>query len=477
MSLPVIHTGKSDKIVVFMATRNLYDMLPAAYNSLLAYTPLDHVYLLIEDDKFPHKLPSNVSTINVSGQDIFRHDGPNYRTRYSYMILLRAALTKLFPDLDRILSMDVDTITHESLSPLWETDLTSAFFAAVTEPVSYKIYGRPYPNFGICMLNLAHLRSTGMDDVIINELNTVPHRFPEQDAFLKHCGMRFNQLPSDYNDTHIGFKITAPTNHTCVTHYAGFNNWSHFPIVQYWLNHTTPPPRSVVYIGNRRYYPMLSAAAKSLLSHTPVDRVYFLTEDDAFPDKLPSFFTVINVSGQKYFPQNGPNIHNYYTYMTTMRAALSKVLPNEDRVLLLDPDTIVEDDITPIWATDLSYAYFAAVQETRNNDHMPPYYNAGVMLMNLAKLREDGMDDRIIAEINARWYKHLEQDVLNFMCKPFIVSLPAEYNASFVSDPVTHPLITHYLDRAKRDLPKAQEKYKDIPWNELKFVKGVNKND
>lgn len=222
---------------------------------------------------------------------------------------------------------------------------------------------------------------------------------------------------------------------------------------------------------------MLSAAAKSLLSHTPVDRVYFLTEDDAFPDKLPSFFTVINVSGQKYFPQNGPNIHNYYTYMTTMRAALSKVLPNEDRVLLLDPDTIVEDDITPIWATDLSYAYFAAVQETRNNDHMPPYYNAGVMLMNLAKLREDGMDDRIIAEINARWYKHLEQDVLNFMCKPFIVSLPAEYNASFVSDPVTHPLITHYLDRAKRDLPKAQEKYKDIPWNELKFVKGVNKND
>lgn len=469
---PIIHTKPDDKVVVYMATRKLYDMLPAAYNSLLAFNNLDHVYLLIEDDTFPHKLPENVTTVNVSGQDLFRHDGPNFRTRYSYMILLRAALTKLFPDLNRILSMDVDTIVHESLLPLWDLDLNESYFAAVTEPKSRHIRGYPYPNFGVCMLNLEHLRKDGMDDTIIAELNTVSHKYPEQDAFVRNCGMRFTPLPSDYNDTSTGFKITEHTDHAIVTHYAGFNEWTDFDIVSYWLKHTTPPKRTVVYMGNRNYYGMITTAAKSLLAHSPVDEIVFLTEDDTFPEKLPPIIRTVNVKNQQIFDPYGPNIHHYYTYMTLMRAALSKVLPDEDRVLLLDPDTIVEDDISPIWATDLTNKYFAGVKETRNNDHTPPYYNAGVMLMNLKKLREDEMDDRMIHEINTVKYRHLEQDVLNFLCKPFIHSLPAMYNASFVSDPVQHPLISHYLSTAKKYLPKAQEPYKDIPWNELKYVKG-----
>ena len=476
MGTPIIHTKPDDRIVVYMATRNLYSVLPAAYNSLLAFTKVDHVYLLIEDDAFPDQLPDNVSAVNVSGQDIFPHDGPNYKTQYSYMILLRAALTKIFPDADRILSMDADTIVHESLLPLWDMDMTNAFFAAVTEPASTKGRGYPYPNFGLAMLNLSLLRETGLDDIIITELNTVQHRYPEQDAFVLHSGRRFNPLPSDYNDTSVTFGVTAPTNHTIVTHYPGVRNWEKFPLVQYWLNHTTPQKRTVVYMGNRKYYPMLTAAAKSLLSHTAVDQIVFLTEDDTFPEQLPPIIRTVNVANQTLFRPDGPNVHGYYTYMTLMRAALSKVLPDEERVLLLDPDTIVEDDIASIWATDLTYSYFAAVPETRNNDHTPPYYNAGVMLMNLKKMREDGIDDRIIQTINTVKYKHLEQDVLNFLCKPFIRPLPSQYNASFVSDPTDHPRITHYLDRAKQFLPKAQKPYKDIPWDKLPFVNGGAEN-
>lgn len=471
MSNPVIHTKPNDKVVVYMATRNLYSVLPAAYNSLLAFTDVDHVFLLIEDDAFPSRLPKKVTAVNVKKQQFFHDNGPNYNTRYSYMILLRAALAKIFPDTDRILSMDADTIVHESLLPLWDMDMTNAFFAAVTEPASTKGRGYPYPNFGVTMFNLALLRETGMDDTIIAELNTVKHLYPEQDAFVLHCGRRFNPLPSDYNDTSATFGVTAPTNHTIVTHYPGVGDWSRFPLVQYWLHHTTPQKRTVVYMGNRNYYHHLVNAAKSLLCHSPVDEIVFLTEDDSFPLDIPSIIRVVNVKNQTIFDQNGPNIHGYYTYMTLMRAALSKVLPNEERVLLLDPDTIVVDDISPIWATDLTYSYFAAVLETRNNDHVPPYYNAGVMLMNLRKLREDGLDERIISTINTVKYRHLEQDVLNFLCKPFIRSLPSEYNASFVSDPTDHPRIRHYLDRAKRDLPTAQQPFVNLTWDNVKFAK------
>lgn len=472
MGLPVIHTKPDDRIVVYSSTRNLYDVLPAAYNSLLAYTKPDHVYLLIEDDTFPHKLPANVTPVNVSTQDIFPAEGPNYHTQYTYMILLRAAFTKIFPDANRILSLDVDTIVNEDISALWDVDLTDAYFAAVTEPISQQIRGYPYPNFGVTMFNLQLLRDTGMDDTIIAELNTVKHRYPEQDAYVKHCGVRFNQLPSDYNDTSTGFKVTAPTDHPIITHYPGFKDWTCFPIVRYWLKHTTPPKRTVVYMGNRRYYPMLTTAAKSLLSHSPVDKIILLIEDDAFPEYLPSIFSTVNVKNQKLFRPDGPNIHPGYTYMTLMRAALSKVLPDEDRVLLLDPDTIVVDDISPIWTTDISMSYFAAVLETRNNDHTPPYYNAGVMLMNLQKLRVDGMDDKIIETINTVGYKHIEQDVLNFLCRPYIHTLPSEYNTSFVSEPTKHPRICHYLSLAKQYLPKAQEPYINLQWNEIKYANG-----
>ena len=41
--------------------------------------------------------------------------------------------------------------------------------------------------------------------------------------------------------------------------------------------------RVAVYMGTRNYYDMMVIAAKSLLSHTRMDRVWFLIEDDEFP--------------------------------------------------------------------------------------------------------------------------------------------------------------------------------------------------
>ena len=226
------------------------------------------------------------------------------------------------------------------------------------------------------------------------------------------------------------------------------------------------PDRVVVYAGNRRYYHNLVAACKSLLFHTRVDRVYFLIEDDEFPDYLPNIVQCLNVSDQKIFPLNGPNMHSYYSYMTTLRAGLTKLLPEEDMVLWLDPDTVVYEDISGIWNYDLAGYYFAAVRETRNNDHeKPTYYNAGVMLMNLRQFR-DGMDDLVIKAINTTYYKHLEQDVLNFLCDGFILDLPSEYNSSFVSDHCMTPRIIHYLAYAKSDLPKTQSQYTCKTWSE-----------
>ena len=41
------------------------------------------------------------------------------KNRCSYMVLLRAAFPKIFPHLNRILTIDNDTIVRENISELW----------------------------------------------------------------------------------------------------------------------------------------------------------------------------------------------------------------------------------------------------------------------------------------------------------------------------------------------------------------------
>ena len=468
-SVPVIHTQPGEKIVTYFSTRNLYDVLPAAYNSLLAYTPDVHVYCFIEDDKLPFAVPDQVTCVNVTGQTLFPEDGPCYKTQYTYMILLKAALTKIFPNAERALILDVDTVVCDDISQLFIYDLSHAYFAAVKEPEGSRIRGIVYPNFGVCLLNLSRLRSSGKDDEIIHALNTKKFAFPEQDAFASICTNRWDPLPPAYNVTDFGFNITGTPKHTYIKHFAGFKDWSDFDIVQHWLTHKEPPKRYVVYAGDHRVYNMMVSAAKSLLYHTLVDKVFFLIEHDTFPQPLPDVIQCINVSKQDVFDRNGPNIMSWYGTMTTLRAGLTKILPPDiDRVLWLDPDTIVYDDISDIWNTEIDHKYFAAVEEVRNHNHsLKPYFNAGVMLMNLRKFRDDGMDQKIIDEINTVKYEHLEQDVLNYLCFQHIRRLPSCYSDSFVSAPCDKPLIRHFLAKDKPLFAKASEQYDQMTWEQI----------
>jgi lipopolysaccharide biosynthesis glycosyltransferase len=104
-------------------------MIPAI-KSLLINSDVDKIYLLIEDDVFPFDLPSNVETINVSNQKYFRPNGPNMNSHYTYLAMMRAALAKVFPDLDTILSLDVDTIVNQDISDVWNLPIENYYFAA-----------------------------------------------------------------------------------------------------------------------------------------------------------------------------------------------------------------------------------------------------------------------------------------------------------------------------------------------------------
>ena len=225
-----------------------------------------------------------------------------------------------------------------------------------------------------------------------------------------------------------------------------------------------------VYAGTRNIYQDMVPAAKSLLIHSDVDKIYFLIEDDEFPYPLSSKIECINVSHQAYFRADGPNFSSSWTYMVLMRAALSKLFPQDDTILSLDVDTIVNENISTLWNVNIDDYYLAAVKEEHKSTDDFLYINMGVVLFNLKKLREDYKDDEIIEALNTKYYEYNEQDCINELCQGYIYRLPADYNINNWTIGAKHRKIIHYAAVKKwQEMPLvkhyASYNWRDIPYN------------
>lgn len=221
--------------------------------------------------------------------------------------------------------------------------------------------------------------------------------------------------------------------------------------------------RVAVYAGTRNIYKNMVTAAKSLLNHTRMDRVWFLIEDDAFPEELPDVIRVKNVSGQQWFSKDGTNAGKRWTYMAMMRLALPELFPEEDRVLWLDVDTIVRKDIGPLFDTDLEGCYVGAAEEPIRSKEALKYFNSGVMLMDLNKLR-DGKAREMIDLVNAREMDFPDQDAINERCRGKIKPIDPYYNSNIWIVQVEDPAIRHFAaDRHYEDKPLWRE-YERMDW-------------
>lgn len=228
--------------------------------------------------------------------------------------------------------------------------------------------------------------------------------------------------------------------------------------------------RVAVYAGTRNYYGMMVAAAKSLLATTHMDTVYFLIEDDAFPEPLPGPIGVANVSSgswnaKSYFDPEGPNYNSQWTWMSLVRLVLPDLLIRETRVLWLDVDTIVEQDIGEIFDRDLAGNCVAMVEEPVRSKYPFTYHNAGVMLMDLEQLRRDGIMWKWLQLINRELFTAKDQDVINLICQGEILTLGPEWNsAGHITQNAEDPYIRHYAGSLRPSGAAAFARYEKAEW-------------
>lgn len=128
---------------------------------------------------------------------------------------------------------------------------------------------------------------------------------------------------------------------------------------------------------------------------------------------------------------------------TYYRLQLPSLLKEVNKCIYLDVDLVVKHDLSSLFATDIENQYLAGVRAagyyaTPENIeyHMSrlgiqdfsTYVNAGVLVMNLKKMRDDGLENKFSELIEKKWESQ-DQDILNVACLGHIRILNAEYNA------------------------------------------------
>ena len=124
------------------------------------------------------------------------------------------------------------------------------------------------------------------------------------------------------------------------------------------------------------------------------------------------------------------------------RILLPRLLPEVDRVLYLDADVLALDDVEPLWRIDLEGNLLAAVVDPlhyRPRSTYPDdigvsertYFNSGVLLMDLAGIRAQGLDSDLleVAREGQDWLKYPDQEVLNFVLQGKCLLTHPKWNA------------------------------------------------
>ena len=187
-----------------------------------------------------------------------------------------------------------------------------------------------------------------------------------------------------------------------------------------------------------------------------------------------------------------------FTKDTLTRCFASRFFPQYDKIIYSDVDVVFKDDISELYDVDMSETYFAGVRNAfslwndKELEHLPEnlqkelqneYIGGGLFVMNLKKIREDKIEEKMFEVINDKTIRKQwpDQDIINLACLHKISFLPLNYisypylldiinNPEFKSvyskeelfDSIINPKIIHYAaNKPWNGEPKRAEEW----WN------------
>lgn len=258
-----------------------------------------------------------------------------------------------------------------------------------------------------------------------------------------------------------------------------------YPQIQHRENQIIP----VVYATDNSYMPCTIVSIRSLFANKLPDTKYdvivlyasdiskkYLRKISKMAKRNNSMAHFYNM--RDYF-KNAKSSIAHISVVTYYRLMLPSLLPQYDKLIWLDGDTIVCRDLSGFFNTDMGDNYIAGViapmakdtdyAKILNIPNMNTYINAGVLLWNLDAMRKNNLEQQFMSLVPIN-YLLADQDILNTACFGRIMLLPLRFNmmnklvkpvnktdalnAKLYSlqefdNAVSAPVIIHYCDAQK----------------------------
>ena len=150
--------------------------------------------------------------------------------------------------------------------------------------------------------------------------------------------------------------------------------------------------------------------------------------------------------------------HGYITIATYYRLKLASLLPDVDKIIYLDCDTVVNTSLKDLYNKDTSNHLIAGVSDiklsaVRKNPH---YVNAGMIVMDLDNIRKDNTEEKFFnyTKANIDRITKGDQEIINDVCNDKILVIEPEWNvqaSNFTNRScyTTKPKIIHYVSKSK----------------------------
>lgn len=285
---------------------------------------------------------------------------------------------------------------------------------------------------------------------------------------------------------------------------------------------------NILYTLNDKFVPQVAAGICSVCENNKdvKDINFYLISKEITDDNKQKLKVLVEKYNRKIEIKELGDINQYidFEFDTTgwnsivlARLVLDKFLPEDmERVLYLDGDTIVRGSLKELWETNIeNYVLGASIEPTidknRKKDlglELKPYYNAGVLLVNLKKWKQLNAGKIILdyyKKNNGKLFAN-DQDAINGALSDNIYTLLPKYNyynifyqypynflkklmqsVEYINKEdfkkcVENPIIIHYLGEERPWRLGNHHKYRDdylkylnkTPWENQGMERGWN---
>lgn len=252
----------------------------------------------------------------------------------------------------------------------------------------------------------------------------------------------------------------------------------------------------VFFACDDNYVKYLLVTLQSIKEHISLDhdyRIHILNTD------------ITSESRRKLYALEGPNftiefcdvsepleeikkklfVRDYYSFTTYYRIFIANMFKQYDKVLYLDSDIIVCQDIANLYRYNLGENYVGAVQDYLIQStevfgeysecvlgiSKNAYFNAGVLLINTDQFRKKNLKKKFIELLSMySFVVAQDQDYLNILCQDHVLWLDSKWNVQ-MSEAKERPLakvgLVHYNFAAK-PWNRVEGRYVNLYWHYAK---------